>query len=84
MLDGFVGYPFDFTNNQGYTINATQEKIWKPTKTMIGIKRKLDTLDIEALQSNVMERTPNVEIIKENVEKSMHKQLRVEVECNSI
>ena len=62
MLDGIVGYPFEFTNNQGYTVNATQEKIRKATKTLIGIKRKLDTLDIEALQSNVMERTPNIEL----------------------
>ena len=42
MLDGIVGYSFEFTNNQGYTINATQEKRWKATKTLIGIKRKLD------------------------------------------
>jgi uncharacterized membrane-anchored protein YjiN (DUF445 family) len=84
VLDNIIGYPFEFTNNQGYTLNATQEKRWKATKTPIGIKRKLDTLDTEALQSNVMERTPNVEIIEENMEEPMHKQARVEVECDSI
>ena len=84
MLDGIVGYPFEFTNNQGYTINATQEKRWKATKTPIGIKRKLDTLDIEALQSNAMERTPNIEIFEDNVEEPMTKQARIVVECDSV
>ena len=84
MPDGIVGYPFEFNNNQGYTINATHKKIWKATKTPIGIKRKLDTLDIEPLQSNVMERTPNIDRVEDNVEEPMTKQVRIEVDCDSV
>ena len=84
MLDGIIGYPFYFNNNQGYTLNETQGKICKDTKTPIGIKMKLDTLDTEMQQSNVMEGTPNVESIEENVQEPLHKQTTVEVECNLI
>ena len=51
---------------------------------MIGIKRKLDTLYIEAMQSNVIERTPNIERVEENVEEPITKQAIIEVECDSV
>lgn len=76
--DGIIIYPFDFINNQGHPLNLKKGKKYKVTTTLVGIKRKLDTLDVDMLQSNVVERIPTFENIEENVEGPMHKQPRVE------
>jgi len=75
--DGIVEYPFDFIHD-GVALNPKQEKKWKVYTTLLGIKRKLDTFDVETRCSNAVEAIPIFENIEENVEEPMHKQPRVE------
>ena len=57
--DEIVEYPFYFIiGPTGFPLNAKQEKKRKPTTTIVGIKRKVDTLTVESLQSHVMQGTP--------------------------
>jgi len=51
--DGIVEYPFDFIHD-GVALNPKQEKKWKVYTTLLGIKRKLDTFDVETRCSNAV------------------------------
>jgi len=75
--DEIVGYPFDFIQD-GTCLNPKQEKKWKVCTTLVGIKRKLGTFDVEEECSNVVEKIPIFENIEVNVEGPMHKQPRDE------
>ena len=58
-------------------LNTKQEQKRKPTTTNVGIKRKVGTLVVEALQSHVMEGTSISKNIEGNMEEPIHKQPRV-------
>ena len=53
--DEIIGYPFDFIHDNGCSLNLKQENKRIVESTLVGIKRKLDTLDVETSQSNVVE-----------------------------
>lgn len=71
--DDIVGYPFNFIQD-GSSLNPRQEKKWKVCITLVGIKRKLFTFDVEEEGSNVVETIPIFENIEVNVEGPIHKQ----------
>jgi len=75
--DEIVGCPFGFIQD-GTGLNPKQEKKWKVCTTLVGIKRKLGTFDVEEQCSNVVKTIPIFENIEVNVEGPMHKQPRVE------
>ena len=56
----------------------------KPTKTNVGIKRKVGTLVVETLRPQVMEGMTISENIEGNVEEPMHKQPRVDHVSESV
>ena len=71
--DEICEYPFDFTGPIGIPINTNQEKKRKPTTTNVGIKRKVGTLVVETLQSQVWKerqslKQPRVDHVSESVE----------------
>ena len=76
--DEIVEYPFDFIGPIGIPLNTRQEKNQKPTRTNVGIKRKVGMLIVETMQSHVMEGMPISENIEGNVEEPIHKQPRVD------
>ena len=77
MDDEIIGYPFDFIQD-GTGLNPKQEKKCKVCTTLVGIKRKLGTFDVEEECSNVVKTIPIFENIEVNVDGPMHKQPRVE------
>ncbi|KAH9292376.1 hypothetical protein KI387_042438, partial [Taxus chinensis] len=61
---------------KGHSLNPKQEKNWKVSSSTIGIKRKLETLDIGTTEKNISEMVENFATFGENVMESMHIQSR--------
>ncbi|MCY6488382.1 hypothetical protein, partial [Actinobacillus pleuropneumoniae] len=68
--DEIIGYPFDFIQD-GTALNPKKEKKWKVCTTLVGIKRKLGTFDVEEECSNVVKTIPIFGNIEVNVEGPM-------------
>ena len=63
MEDEIVEYPFDFIQD-GLALNPKQEKKWKVYTTLLGIKRKLDTFDVETSCANAVEEYQSLKTLK--------------------
>ncbi|KAH9310498.1 hypothetical protein KI387_025533, partial [Taxus chinensis] len=76
VKDDVVEYPFEFVNSKGHSLNPKQEKNLLFSSSAIGIKRKLQTLDIGIAEKNISEMVEKFAIVGENAMESMFIQSR--------